>query len=165
MIPGDRPALSSRRRLVPLTRKTPPMADSPRSGGIHCVIVTPETTVLDVRARSVTLPLEDGQRGVARGHAPFIGRLGAGAVRITSGDGREAAHAVFVERGFVEVSHDAVTVITQRALPAEKLDLAKARQELSTLSAEPARGDEAIDAKLQAQQAAREVVRIAERAR
>jgi F-type H+-transporting ATPase subunit epsilon len=141
------------------------MADSPRTAGIQCVIVTPETTVLDVKAKSVTLPLEDGQRGVARGHAPFIGRLGAGAVRITTADGREAAHSVFVEKGFVEVSHDVVTVITQRALPAEKLDLATARQELAAISAQAARGEEAIDAKLQAQQAAREIVRIAERAR
>jgi len=141
------------------------MADSPRTAGIQCVIVTPETTVLDVKAKSVTLPLEDGQRGVARGHAPFIGRLGAGAVRITTVDGREAAHSVFVEKGFVEVSHDVVTVITQRALPAEKLDLATARQELAAISARAARGEEAIAAKLQAQQAAREIVRIAERAR
>jgi F-type H+-transporting ATPase subunit epsilon len=141
------------------------MADSPRTTGIQCVIVTPETTVLDVKAKSVTLPLEDGQRGVARGHAAFIGRLGAGAVRITTADGREAAHSGFVEKGFVEVSHDVVTVITQRALPAEKLDLATARQELAAISAQAARGEEAIEAKLQAQQAAREILRIAERAR
>ena len=59
------------------------MADSTRSSGIRCVIVTPETTVLDTTARGVILPLEDGQRGIGRGHAAFIGRLGAGEVRIT----------------------------------------------------------------------------------
>ncbi|MCS5617931.1 MAG: hypothetical protein NZ658_08030, partial [Pirellulales bacterium] len=64
-----------------------------------------------------------------------------------------------------EVSHDVVTVITQRALPAEKLDLGTARQDLAAISSQAARGDAAIDAKLQAQQAAREIVRIAERAR
>jgi hypothetical protein len=65
------------------------MADSTRSSGIRCVIVTPETTVLDTTARGVILPLEDGQRGIGRGHAAFIGRLGAGEVRITLGEGRE----------------------------------------------------------------------------
>lgn len=141
------------------------MAESRRSGGIRCLVVTPETTVLDAVAKSVILPLEDGQRGVGRGHAPFIGRLGAGEVRLTTAEGPEAVHRTFVEGGFVEVSHDAVTVITQRAVPAGKLDLAKARAELAEVMARPAAGDEAIDSKLRAQATAREVVRIAARSR
>lgn len=141
------------------------MAESTRSTGIRCVIVTPETTVLDSLARSVTLPLEDGQRGIARGHAPFIGRLGAGEVRIAGSDGRENAQSVFVDRGFVEVGHDTVTVVTQRAVAAEKLDLSQARAALAEVTARPAIGDEAITAKLAAQRAAREVVRIAGRGR
>lgn len=141
------------------------MAESNRSAGIRCVIVTPETTVLDTTARGIVLPLEDGQRGVARGHAPFIGRLGAGEVRITTGDGREATQSVFVDRGFVEVGHDTVTVVTQRALTAEKIDAAQARAALAEVTARAATGDEAIAAKLVAQQAAREVVRIAGRGR
>ena len=141
------------------------MADSNRSAGIRCVIVTPETTVLDTTARGVILPLEDGQLGIGRGHSPFIGRLGAGEVRIATGDGREAGQRVFVDRGFVEVGHDTVTVVTQQAIPAEKLDLSKARANLAGITARPATGDEAIDAKLAAQQSAREVVRIAGRAR
>jgi F-type H+-transporting ATPase subunit epsilon len=141
------------------------MADSTRSSGIRCVIVTPESTVLDTTARGVILPLEDGQRGIGRGHAPFIGRLGAGEVRITSGDGREGAQSVFVDRGFVEVGHDTVTVVTQRALTAEKLDLLQARAALAEITARPATGDEAIAAKLTAQEAAREVVRVAGRGR
>jgi F-type H+-transporting ATPase subunit epsilon len=141
------------------------MADSKRSAGIRCLVVTPETTVLDAVAKAVVLPLEDGQRGVGRGHAPFIGRLGAGEVRLTAADGPETVHRTFVEGGFVEVSHDAVTVITQRAVPAEKLDLAEARAELAEITARTATGDEAIDAKLRAQDAAREIVRIAARSR
>ncbi len=54
------------------------MADAKQSGSVRCVVVTPESTSLDTQARSVTLPLYDGLRGVGRGHAPFIGRLGAG---------------------------------------------------------------------------------------
>ena len=57
------------------------MADS-RQTGVRCVVVTPEATVLDTQARFVAVPLYDGERGVGRGHAPFIGRLGAGEVRI-----------------------------------------------------------------------------------
>ena len=137
------------------------------TGGVRCVIVTPEMTSLDTRARSVTLPLFDGQRGVARGHAPFIGRLGAGEVRIAGqqGGANDAVHSVFVEGGFVEVGHDAVTVITQRAVPAEKIDLAQARADLEKLRGTIATGDEAIAAKMRAEATAREIVQIAERSR
>jgi len=147
------------------------MADSKLSGraadGIRCVIVTPETTSLDTVARSVTLPLFDGQRGVARGHAPFIGRLGAGEVRITGeqGSAADSVRRVFVEGGFVEVVQGAVTVITQRAVPAEKLDLEAARADLERIGAAVATGAEAIEAKLRAQATAREVVRSAGRGR
>ena len=141
------------------------MAESPRGAGIHCVIVTPETTILDVVSRSVVLPLEDGQRGVGRGHAPFIGRLGAGEVRITTADGAEAVHRVFVDGGFVEVGHDVVTVITQRAVPAAKLDLAEARAALAEISGRPAVGADALESKLRSQRAARELVRVAGRVR
>jgi len=135
--------------------------------GVRCVIVTPEMTSLDTRARSVMLPLFDGQRGVARGHAPFIGRLGAGEVRITGeqGGAADAVRSVFVEGGFVEVGHDSVTVITQRAIPAEKIDLSEARQHLEKVRGTIATGEEAIATKMKAEATAREVVRIAERGR
>ena len=66
------------------------MADTKQSGSVRCVIVTPEQTSLDTQARSVTLPLFDGLRGVGHGHAPFIGRLGAGEVRIVGEQGGPA---------------------------------------------------------------------------
>jgi len=131
---------------------------------LRCVIVTPESTVLDIRARFITVPLFDGQRGVARGHAPFIGRLGSGEVRIVGEQGAaaDAVRRMFVEGGFAEVGHDSVTVITQRAIPIEKLDAAKAKAELTALNASAAAGDEAIAAKMQAQATARAIVRAAE---
>ena len=141
------------------------MADQRKTGGVRCVIVTPEQTSLDTTARSVSLPLFDGLRGVAAGHAPFIGRLGAGEVRISGeqGGGADAVRSVFVEGGFVEVSHDAVTVITQRAVPTEKIDAAAARADLERVSSAAARGDEAIAARRQAADAARAMVRAARR--
>jgi F-type H+-transporting ATPase subunit epsilon len=142
------------------------MADAKQSG-VRCVIVTPETTVLDTHSRFVTLPLFDGQRGVGRGHAPFIGRLGAGEVRLTGeqGGASDVVRRTFVEGGFVEVGQDSVTVITQRAIPAEKIDAAQARADLEKITAATATGDEAIAAKNKAQEAARAIVRTASRGR
>jgi F-type H+-transporting ATPase subunit epsilon len=144
------------------------MADTKQTGSsVRCVVVTPEQTSLDTHARSVTLPLDDGLRGVGRGHSPFIGRLGAGEVRIIGEQGgpADAVRSLFVEGGFVEVGHDAVTVITQRAIPAEKIDASAARGDLERVTAERAVGDEAIDAKMRAEEAARALVRTAARSR
>ncbi|MFM8378665.1 MAG: FoF1 ATP synthase subunit delta/epsilon [Planctomycetia bacterium] len=139
------------------------MADTKQSGPVRCVIVTPEQTSLDTQARSVSLPLFDGLRGVAHGHSPFIGRLGAGEVRIVGEQGgpADAVRRLFVEGGFVEVAHDQVTVITQRAIPVEKVDPAAARAEFEKIAGTRATGDEAITAKLRAEQAARALVRAA----
>jgi len=139
------------------------MADTKQSGAVRCVIVTPEQTSLDTQARSVSLPLFDGLRGVAHGHSPFIGRLGAGEVRIVGEQGgpADAVRRLFVEGGFVEVAHDQVTVITQRAVPVEKVDPAAARAEFEKIAGTRATGDEAITAKLRAEQAARALVRAA----
>jgi len=141
------------------------MADKQNPGAVRCVIVTPEQTSLDTQARSVMLPLFDGLRGVAHGHSPFIGRLGAGEVRIMGEQGApvDAVRRLFVEGGFVEVAHDQVTVITQRAIPAEKVDPVAARAEFEKIAGSRATGDEAIAAKLGAAQAARALVRVAER--
>jgi F-type H+-transporting ATPase subunit epsilon len=148
------------------------MADQRRSteqpaGMIRCVIVTPESTALDTLARSATLPLFDGLRGVARGHTPFIGRLGAGEVRIVGEQGGppDAVRRLFIEGGFVEVGHDVVTVITQRAIPGETLDLADARAALERARTTAAAGDEALAARHAATEAARALVRTASRGR
>ena len=140
------------------------MADSKQPGSIRCVITTPEATSLDTHARSVVLPLDDGERGVARGHTPFIGRLGAGEVRVIGEQGAgEAVRRVFVEGGFVEVSHGTVSVITQRAVPAESLDAAAAKTDLERVAATRATGDEAIATKLRHLDTARKLVRTATR--
>lgn len=142
------------------------MAESPRSTGIHCVIVTPETTVLDITAKGVILPLDDGLRGIERGHAAFIGRLGAGEVRFTGagpGTGTHSHAGVFIEGGFVEVAHDTVTVVTQRAIPVDNLDTEAARATLDRLRGERAVGDEAIAAKDRAITAARAILATARR--
>ncbi len=142
------------------------MADQNSRRLLRCVIVTPEKTVLDVRAATVSLPLDDGSRGVAVGHTPFIGRLGSGVVRMAGVEGRSAAETTvrtFVEGGFVEVSGDAVTVITQQAVDSATLDPKAAQADLDKLKGETASGDEAIASRMAAEAVARARLRAAER--
>ena len=49
---------------------------------MQCIVVTPEATVLDEPADFVALPLYDGEIGIAPGHAPTLGRLGYGEMRV-----------------------------------------------------------------------------------
>ncbi|HRF01800.1 MAG TPA: ATP synthase F1 subunit epsilon [Pirellulaceae bacterium] len=91
---------------------------------LRCIVVTPETTVVDVPADFVALPLYDGELGVAPGHSPMIGRLGHGELRVK---GKNGPQAYYVDGGFVQVADNVVSVLTNRALTPAALDPAEAR--------------------------------------
>jgi F-type H+-transporting ATPase subunit epsilon len=119
------------------------MADhhSTTSGSLQCVVVTPETTALDTQADFVALPLFDGEAGVAPGRAPLIGRLGYGELRVRTGG---LTKRLYVDGGFVQVADNIVSVLTNRAVPAEKLDTANATAHLEAVIARPAAGQEEL---------------------
>jgi len=94
---------------------------------LKCTVVTPERTVLEKPAEFVALTLFDGEIGIAPGHTPLVGRLGAGEMRIVSGGSTDR---YYVEGGFVEVLGNVVSVLCPRATPAGKLDESVAREQL-----------------------------------
>jgi ATP synthase F1 epsilon subunit len=79
---------------------------------LRCVIVTPEKAVLDVKADFVVLPMIDGELGVLPKHAPLIGRLGTGELRITKD---EAVQKWQIKGGFAQIRSNVVMVLTGRA--------------------------------------------------
>jgi len=85
---------------------------------LRVVVVTPERAVLDESADMVVLPMFDGERGVLIGHAPFVGQLGPGELRLKKG---EAATRYFIDGGFAQVTGTVVNVLTPRAIAAEKV--------------------------------------------
>ena len=93
---------------------------------LQLVVVTPETTLLDVRVRSIQFPLFDGQMGVLPGRAPAVGRLGAGELRFDAGQGEQH---YFVDGGFVQIKGSVVTLLTNRAMPISQIDPAAAQAE------------------------------------
>lgn len=97
---------------------------------IHCIVVTPETTAVDCRASFVTLPLEDGEKGVGYNHAPLIGRLGIGELRLRLTDG--TSQRFYVDGGFVQIARNIVSIMTERAVPASLLDPKVLRERLNT---------------------------------
>jgi F-type H+-transporting ATPase subunit epsilon len=80
--------------------------------------VTPERAVLDEPADTVVLPMFDGERGVLAGHAPFVGQLGPGELRIKTGT---AVKRYFIDGGFAQVTGSVVNVLTAKAIGSDKL--------------------------------------------
>ena len=91
---------------------------------LHCIVVTPEATVVDVQASFVALPLFDGEIGILPGHAPMIGRMGHGEMRVRDKTG---TRSFYVDGGFVQVADGTVSVLTNRALTPTALDPAEAK--------------------------------------
>jgi F-type H+-transporting ATPase subunit epsilon len=109
---------------------------------LQCIVVTPERTVCEEMVDFVAVPLFDGEIGIAPGHTPLIGRLGFGELRL---HGDEGVRRYYVEEGFVEVLHNVVTLLTQRAVPAGELDAAVAAEQLQAVLTRPARAPEEIE--------------------
>jgi F-type H+-transporting ATPase subunit epsilon len=136
-------------------------SEKPAAAGVlRCVIVTPEATVVDTQAGFVALPLFDGEIGIAPLHSPMIGRLGYGEMRIRDG---AQTRSYYVDGGFVQVADNVVSVLTNRALPAESLDAAVAAEHLEHARAKPASGEEAIVLRQQQIDQARAQLRVVRR--
>ncbi len=107
-----------------------------RAGGgvIRVVVVTPERAVLDARADFVVLPLYDGEIGVGKGHAAFVGQLGPGEFRYAEGG---TTHRYFIDGGFAQVRTDEVTVLTAKATPAADVSAAAADTQRAAAEALP----------------------------
>jgi len=113
----------------------------------RCRIVTPLNSVLDEEVTYVTFPAWDGQQGVMTGAAAFLSKLGLGSMRLDFAGG--GSRWFLVEGGFAQMQRsaegEALTMLTDRAIPAETLSVTDAEKELSTALAETTGDREAID--------------------
>ena len=91
-------------------------------------LVSPERILWSGEAEMVVARTAEGDIAFLTGHSPFIGALGIGAVSIRGTDGGEARAAV--HGGFVEVSGDRVTILSDEAELAGDIDAARARRAL-----------------------------------
>ena len=90
--------------------------------GVRCIIVTQNRPSSTKTAEMVIVPMFDGEFG-AQGRAPVVGRLGAGELRLKTGD---VSKRWYVEAGFVQVRSNVVTVLTANARPASEITSAMA---------------------------------------
>lgn len=125
-------------------------------------VVTPEQTALETPAEFVALPLFDGEIGIAPNHSPLIGRLGYGEMRIKTG---AQTQRYYIDGGFVQVADNVVAVLTNRALPAAKLDAGAAEAQLAAARERPANTPELLEIRDRQIAQARAQIRTARHAR
>jgi len=80
------------------------------SGMLKVSVISPEATLFEGEAASVTAPAFDGEVGILPQHAPMVTVLGTGELRIGDGTARFR-----VEGGFLQVVDDVVRVVTEKA--------------------------------------------------
>jgi len=83
-------------------------------------IVTPDRRAYEGTADGVTLPTAMGSIGILPGHQPITAIIAAGEVLVTL-DGKVSRLAI--DRGFVRVVADKVSVVTEAAIDEAKIDL------------------------------------------
>lgn len=88
-------------------------------------IVTPEAKIYSEDVDMVTLPGVEGEMGIFPMHVPFMTQLAAGEVSVRK-NGQDFFLAV--GDGFVEITGDRVSVLTDMAIRAENIDELKAEE-------------------------------------
>jgi len=90
-------------------------------------VVSPERILWSGEAAMVTArTVEGGDISFLTGHAPFVGALETGKVTVRPADGADVFFAV--HGGFVEVSNDEVSLLTDVAEAAEAVDVDRAAE-------------------------------------
>ena len=105
-------------------------------------VVTYEEKVLEQEAEFVLVRTTEGDMGILPNHSPFIAGLSTGEMKIRF-NGKEDKY--FVSEGLLEISNNVVTIIATEAIPADQLDVERAKKEVEELKAKLAKMQEDKD--------------------
>ena len=95
-------------------------------------LVSPEQILYSGEASMVVCRTLDGEIAFLTDHAPFVGALGIGKVMVRTDEGDVFAA---VHGGFVEVSHNVVTILSDVAEMADQIDILRAQTAKETAEA------------------------------
>jgi F-type H+-transporting ATPase subunit epsilon len=82
-------------------------------------LVSPERVLFSGPVNAVILPASEGEMTVLAGHAPTMTTLKTGFLMITDTPGN--GKRILVRGGFADINQNGLTVLAERALPAEEL--------------------------------------------
>lgn len=95
---------------------------------LHVELVSAEKRVRADDADVVVARTIDGDIGVLSGHSPLVSLLTDGIVRVEGGS--EGTWSAAVSGGFLSVAANRVSILAERAVLAEEIDLTQARRDL-----------------------------------
>lgn len=88
-------------------------------------IVTPEAKAYSEEVDMVTLPGVEGEMGIYPNHIPLMTQVAAGEIVVRQG---AEVHFLAVGDGFVKITGDDVSVMTDMAIAADDIDETKAEE-------------------------------------
>jgi F-type H+-transporting ATPase subunit epsilon len=102
----------------------------------RCRLVTPDAELLSEPVSYASVPAWDGLIGFQPGRAPIVARLGMGELRLDfpSAKGSGSRH-FFVDSGFLKMGDGELTILAEKAVPAERLIEQDAKAELAAAEA------------------------------
>ncbi|HVM06855.1 MAG TPA: F0F1 ATP synthase subunit epsilon [Acidimicrobiales bacterium] len=100
---------------------------------MQVALVSPERILYEGEADMVIARTAGGDIAFLNNHAPFVGVLGIGKVRITPAGAGSGSNEIVaaVHGGFVEVKDNRVTILSDVAELADQIDVARAREALT----------------------------------
>ena len=120
-------------------------------------LVAPERLLFSEPAEMVVAPGEEGDFGILPGHAPFLSSLRPGTV--TTYENGKPGRRFFVSGGFAEATPEQFTILANRALAADSVDMDALARERETLVARKT-ADEAENRQASVQAMTREIAFI-----
>jgi F-type H+-transporting ATPase subunit epsilon len=96
-------------------------------GPLQVELVAADRTVWSGEASMVIARTVEGDVGVLKDHAPLLSLLSQAVVEITTGDETVVAT---VDGGFISVAHNRVSILSERALLADEIDVSAVEAEL-----------------------------------
>jgi F-type H+-transporting ATPase subunit epsilon len=88
-------------------------------------IVTPEDKIYSNDVNMVTLPGKEGQMGIFPNHVPLMTQVAAGEIVAQKGSDE---HYLAVGEGFVQITPDKISILTDMAISEDNIDEAKAEE-------------------------------------
>lgn len=89
-------------------------------------IITPHKIVYSSQVDKVFVRTTLGDMGILPKHAPLVASLAIGEMKIRK-DNEEIKY--FISGGFLEISKEKVTILADKAVKADEIDIEKAREE------------------------------------
>lgn len=95
-------------------------------------LITPTKVVFDGDAELVIAVTTEGEEGILPSHAPFLAALKPGVLRANvQTDGKQDRLELATGEGFMQALPDRITILVDRALSFDDVDVAATREELA----------------------------------